>query len=137
MPSQHDSMVAVLKSTVISELRTRGFKGSYPHFRRFVENRVDLFSFQHDKWGGGFVIEIARSPAEGVTTNWGKVIAADKVTAFDLDPKERKRVQPGEGSGTDSWFRYDRGQFRRCAKQVLELLPVAEAWWSEPAPGAN
>ena len=60
MPSQHDSMVAELKSTVISVLRAQGFKGSYPHFRRFVENRVDLFSIQHDKWGGGFADRTTR-----------------------------------------------------------------------------
>ena len=68
MSSQHDSMVAELKITVIPKLRAQGFKGSYPHFRRIVENRVDLLTFQHDRWGGGFVIEIARAPAGGITT---------------------------------------------------------------------
>jgi hypothetical protein len=131
MSSQHDSMVAELKSTVISKLRAQGFKGSYPHFRRFVENRVDLLTFQHDKWGGGFVIEIAHAPAEGVTTDWGQAISANRITAHDLHPNARKRIQPREGPGTDSWFRYDQGQFGACAEQVLELLPRAEAWWSE------
>jgi hypothetical protein len=137
MSSQHDSMVAELKSTVITKLRARGFQGSYPHFRRFVEDRVDLLTFQHDKWGGGFVIEIARAPAEGVTAHWGKAISANKVTAHDLHPNQRKRIQPREGPGTDSWFRYDRGQFRACAEQVLELLPRAEAWWSEAPSDAS
>jgi hypothetical protein len=137
MSSQHNSMVAELKSTVISKLRERGFKGSYPHFRRIVENRVDLLTFQHDRWGGGFVIEIARAPADGITTHWGEAISANKITAHDLHPNERKRIQPREGPGTDSWFRYDRGQFSACASQVLELLPRAEAWWSDAPSTAN
>ena len=131
MSSPHELMVAELQSTVVSKLRAQGFKGSYPHFRRFVGNRVDLLTFQHDKWGRGFVLEIARATADGVTRHWGEVISANKITAHDLHPSERKRIKPREGPGTDSWFRYDQGQFRACAAQVLELLPRAEAWWSE------
>jgi hypothetical protein len=52
-------MEAELKSAVVPKLRSHGFKGSYPHFRRFADERIDLLTFQHDKWGGGFVIEIA------------------------------------------------------------------------------
>ena len=130
MSSLRDSIKAVLKSAVVPTLRSRGFKGSYPHFRRFVENGIDLLTFQHDKWGGGFVIEIACAPIEGVTTHWGKVIAPHKVTAWDLHPNKRKRIQPFEGEGRIHGSGAHRGQIEACAKQVLEALPRAEAWWS-------
>ena len=123
MASARESMDAELRSVVVPRLRACGFRGSYPHFRRFSEGGIDLITFQHDKWGGGFVIEIACAPSDGVTTYWGKVIAPDKVTAWDLLPNQRKRIQPSEATGVDSWFRYDQGQVQVCAKQVLDALP--------------
>jgi hypothetical protein len=39
-----------------------------------------------DRHGGGFIVEIAQCAAEGVTTHWGKQIAANKVTGWDLPP---------------------------------------------------
>lgn len=123
-------MDAELKSVVVPKLRDRGFKGSFPHFRRLTEGGVDLLTFQFDRNGGGFVIEIARSPIAGVKTPWGKQIPANKVTAWDLDPKERRRLKPSVGSGTDSWFRYDAGECKEVAHQVLPKIDEAEAWWS-------
>jgi hypothetical protein len=119
-----------LKSAVVPVLRERAFKGSFPHFRRVTSGGVDLLTFQFDGNGGGFVIEIARGSAEGFTTHWGKFIPSGKLTAWDLHPNDRYRLQPREGSGTDCWFRYENAPVAKVAKQVLELLPKAEAWWS-------
>jgi len=130
MPSARESMEAELKSVVVPKLRESGFQGSYPHFRRFVEGGIDLLTFQHDKWGGGFVIEIACAPPSEITTHWGKTIAPAKVTAWDIFFNQRQRIKPSQGSDTDSWFRYDEGQFHKCVQQVLDALPRAEEWWS-------
>lgn len=119
-----------LKSAVVPILRNSGFKGTFPHLRRATENGVDLLTFQFDRNGGGFVIEIARCSKAGITTYWGKEIPANKVTAWDLHPDERKRIQPRSGGGTDSWFRFDAGECKQAAQQVLAKLPEAEAWWS-------
>jgi hypothetical protein len=51
-------MDKALKGRVIPTLRQAGFTGSFPHFRRIQGERTDLITFQFDKWGGGFVIEI-------------------------------------------------------------------------------
>lgn len=126
-------METELKSTVVPRLRSASFRGSFPHFRRAVENGIDLLSFQFDRHGGGFVIEISHSPKDGVTTHWGEVITPQHVTAWDIDPDKRHRIQPHAGGGVDAWFRYDEGQFDLCAKQVLEALPRAEEWWSHHA----
>ena len=116
-----------LKRTVVPTLRTMGFKGSFPHFRRPSASEIELLTFQFDKWGGGFVIEIARCSVEGFTTSWGQHIPANKVTAWDLN--ERHRIQAENGSGVEAWFRFDDGDYQRASKQVLEKLPEAQQWW--------
>jgi hypothetical protein len=118
-----------LRNVIVPELRSRGFKGSYPHFRRIGEKGIDLWTFQFDRNGGGLVIEIAQSPLSGVTTHWGEEIPPNKVTAWDIHPDSRQRLKPKDGSGTDSWFRFEDGNFERVSKQVLSKLPAAEEWW--------
>jgi hypothetical protein len=75
-------------------------------------------------------VEIAQCAPEGVTTNWGKPIAASKVTACDLPPAQRSRIRPGGTSGTASWFRYDAGEaderFTETARSVLPYVEQAE-----------
>ncbi len=100
-------MIASIKEIVVPQMRERGFRGSFPHFRRRTDRQIDLLTFQFDRNGGGFVIEISRCPPGGITTSWGKEIPPAKVTAQDLHPDERQRLQPFGGGGTDSWFRYD------------------------------
>ncbi|MED3735208.1 DUF4304 domain-containing protein [Geobacillus stearothermophilus] len=48
-------MVGALKKIVVPELRNRGFKGAFPHFRKQEGQLGYLLSFQFDKWGGGFI----------------------------------------------------------------------------------
>lgn len=95
-----------LKRIVAPALRKLGFTGSFPHFRRLTQI-VDLVTFQFDRNGGGFVIEVAKGDVLGSLTHWGKHIEASKLTAWDLHPDRRKRLAPDMGSGTDSWFRYE------------------------------
>jgi len=122
-------MDAELKNIIVPVLRNRGFKGSLPHFRRVGENCIDLWTFQFDRNGGGFVVEISQSPLSGVVTHWGAVIPPNKVSAWDLHPDKRYRIKPMNGSGTDSWFRFEDGDFNRVSNEVLHELPNAEKWW--------
>ena len=113
-----------------SVLKSSGFTGSLPHFRRRTTARVDLLTFQFDRNGGGLLVEAAWCGPDGVVTSWGEAIPAAKVTAHDLHPSLRLRVKAAEGSGTDAWFRYDQGQTKNCAQHVLAALPRAEQWWA-------
>jgi hypothetical protein len=135
MGDTRKEMTDALKTIVIPRLRESGFKGSFPHFRRQTESVVDLLTFQFDKWGGGFVIEISQCPAEGITTSWGEHILPNKVTTHDLHPDIRLRLHPVEGSSRDEWFRYDEGNFKGTAESVLPFIDVAEGWWQQKRGG--
>lgn len=129
MTNDREAMDTALKEAVIPELRRRGFKGSLPHFRRQAHQVVELVTFQFDKWGGGFVIEIARASSGGFVTTWGKEIPPNKVTTWDLPSSWRHRIKPRQGSGTDAWFRFEGGRSELAAKEVMGQLVEIEEWF--------
>lgn len=139
MSAERDKMIKYLKEQVIPVLRSKGFKGSFPHFRRKTEDRIHLLTFQFDNWGGGFVIELANSYPEGYTTSWGKHVEPSKVTAHDLHPNQRKRIQANmftQDSSTDDWFRYNKSPtskpedvYDSICKDVLSKLRYAQEYW--------
>jgi hypothetical protein len=129
MPTREE-MIAVLKRIVVPALRQRGFTGSFPHFRRLGAKQIDLMSFQFDKWGGGFVVEISKCGTDGVTMPWGEKIPPKKVTAHDRNPKDRFRLGC-EGPSTRNWYRYDSGNtLDSVARKVLHQMDSAEKWWA-------
>jgi len=128
-------MINALQEIVVPRLRRQGFIGSFLHFRRLRPDRIDALTFQFDRHGGGFIIEIGQCPPNGFTTYWGKFIPPKKVRAWDLDVAQRSRIQPQVGSGTDSWFRYDDGYtedaFRQIAETVLPHIDEAEKMFDD------
>lgn len=135
--STRKEMVKNLSDIVIPVLRQKGFKGSFPHFRRLTTDRINLLTFQFDRSGGGFVIEITNCQPSGFTTSWGTKIEPNKLTAHDLF--NRKRIQSNmvtESSLTEDWFRYDKKYlfglgdiYKKVCKDVLSKLVVAEDYW--------
>ncbi len=71
-----------LSQIVIPELRKLQFKGTFPHFRRVSDRKLNLLTFQFDKYGGGFIIEIANCDAKGFTTHWEKEIPPNITVCF-------------------------------------------------------
>ncbi|MCI0146687.1 DUF4304 domain-containing protein [Paraburkholderia sediminicola] len=125
-----EEMNSALKAHLVPALRQLGFKGSLPHFRRQRENRVDLLTIQFDRQGGGFVVEISWCGVEGITTHWGKLIPALKVTAHDIPPRQRHRLGTSEQS-PDHWFRFDQGLSPTLvAHSVSAYLDAGERWWA-------
>ena len=93
-----------LKENLVPRIRKLGFKGSFPHFRRYRDGRNELLTFQFDKYGTGkFVIEIAVAPQGDFTTFWGKVIPAGRLTAHDLGTRLRLGT---ESTQADNWFEF-------------------------------
>ena len=135
--SDRVEMIKSLNVIVVPVLRQLNFKGSFPHFRRLMIDRVNLLTFQFDRHGGGFVIEIANAknaPFEML----GQVIEQNKLTAHMLN--KRMRIQPifheNGDSSTDDWFRYDKkylfglGEiYKKNCKDVLAKLNIADEYW--------
>jgi Domain of unknown function (DUF4304) len=76
MSEPRDQMIAALREVVVPVLRNMGFSGSFPHFRRIRESQIDLLTFQFDRHGGSFVVEVATCAPEGFTTHWGRTHSA-------------------------------------------------------------
>jgi len=133
MSYERDRVIETLKEYVVPILRECGFKGSFPHFRRPTERAIHLLTFQFDRWGGGFTVEIARCPTDGVTMYWGEHVPPIKVRAWDVQTDCRPRLGPEK---TDKWFRFDKRGFfstgdpyERAALELLPYLDRAEDWW--------
>ena len=123
-----DDMNAALRRHLVPALRARGFRGSLPHFRRVLANRIDLLTVQFDKWGGGFIVEISHCGPQGVTTHWGKQIPPAKVTAHDLNHRHRLGAPAAGEDGR--WFRYDDGTTAEAAAlAATAMLNEADQWW--------
>ena len=76
MSDERTRMIETLNEHVVPVLRERGFKGSFPHFRRPTERGIHLLTFQFDKWGGGFAVEVAACPPDGITDALGRAYSA-------------------------------------------------------------
>jgi len=88
----------------VPRLREMGFRGSGQHFRRILEDRIDLVTVQFGKWDGSFCVNIAICPPGGPPETMGRGVPPNKVTAFDIFPV-RRRLTMKDGQ-SDCWFRY-------------------------------
>jgi len=59
MSESRDKMMEALHRVVVPMLRDMGFTGSFPHFRRVHDTQIDVLTFQFNRWGGSFVVEVA------------------------------------------------------------------------------
>lgn len=127
MSRSRDEMIRELKRVVVPVLRSLGFKGSFPHFRRASGPQIDLLTFQFSMGGGRFVVEIGKFPSEGYEL-YGTLIPAAEVRMPHL--LRRMRLGAKDESG-DHWFDYDGGD---CAGVAASVVPYirgqAGAWWS-------
>jgi hypothetical protein len=96
---KNDSMIAALKAAF--------FEGWLAHFRRIQTTRIDLLTVPFNKWGGSFVIEVAKCPPEGITTAWGEFHAPNKCRAWDVPYRPRHRLGSPTPGKDGVWCRYD------------------------------
>ena len=123
-------MEASLKRIFVPELRDRGFKGSFPHFRRPRTNRIDLLTVQFNRWGGSFAIEVAICSCEGVVMHWGERITPNRVRAWDVYPPNRPRLGATNTSDDGHWFKFESTiGTDEVARQAVMYLQDAEKWW--------
>jgi len=121
-----------IKEITIPFLRDKGFNGSFLHFRRYQEDRINLLTFQHSLYDEKFVVEIANCPITGIKTSW-KDIEPKKRNAHDMD----NRLRLGsEKYNTDYWFDYEKSSlfsdvYKKRANEIIELWDDAEKWWMD------
>jgi hypothetical protein len=136
MNEARQAMDAALKRVVVPHLRNEGFKGTLPHFRRLHEKQIDLLTFQFNKYGGSFVVEIAKCPPDGVTTSWGKHIPPAKVNAHSVNT----RLRLGSTPDLDHWFHFappsheiqphfNEEHFLAVANSVITFHESQAKWW--------
>ena len=118
-------MIAELKRVAVPVLREMGFRGSFPHFRRVGEGRVDLLTFQFSMFGGQFVVEVGKFPAGGHRLA-GKLIPPAEVRMRHL--LDRKRLGSTQEI-VDHWFKFDSGDYSGVAASVLPYLRGQAVQW--------
>lgn len=112
-----------IKSVIVPELRNLNFKGSFPHFRRIFDNgKVDYLSFQFNRYGGSFVIELAVAyPYEGKKGNfyyWDEVTPEFIKKSNYGYTNKRFRIEPRKGE----WFEFDEQNYQQIVELALQLI---------------
>jgi Domain of unknown function (DUF4304) len=138
MSDSREQMIAALREVAVPVLRDMGFAGTFPHFRRSRDSQIDLLTFQFNRYGGSFVVEVAFCAPDGFTTHWGKHIPPKKVRAHDIHPDQRVRLGSHPPQKADHWFHYEPERSGIYIDTALELLPLfrgdAEHFWQTHEP---
>lgn len=136
MRSDRDEMRAVLQALVVPLLRSRSFEGSFPRFLRLRADKVEFLAFIFWKYGGSFIVEIATADRQSFPTDLPPLEGEDRMGLWDFAIGDRARLNARVSqrevwfSFKNTWFRRGPSRFERPARQVAELLPQADAWWS-------
>jgi hypothetical protein len=125
-------MDKALKDITIPFLREQGFKGSFPHFRRLKEDRMNLLTFQFSLYSPQFVVEILNCPPEGILIS-GKEIKPSACNVHYMG--WRHRIGSAKNK-TDYWFNFSKESifsnvYKKRAKEIIALWDEAEKWWQE------
>ncbi|MBQ3011494.1 MAG: DUF4304 domain-containing protein [Methanocorpusculum sp.] len=132
--SDRNSAIAVIKSMIVPYLRAAGFKGSFPHFRRpNKDNGFDLLSFQFDKWGGAFYIELSVAyPYRAEYKNCylvGLKPAEDEIKKLDVgNTLVRYRLSGNDGD----WFRYETIGIEAAVSLAKAAFIRELTWYQNP-----
>jgi len=126
---ERDNMINSLRKNVIPTLRDRGFKGSFPHFYRKLENRVDLLMFQFSAWGGVLYVEISKCSQEGYIDVSETFYTPNKVKVYNIDNAHRQRL----GKEISEMFEFNKDNTELISLNVRESLKEGEEWWNSSA----
>jgi hypothetical protein len=100
--SNHELMRSALKEYTFPLLKERGFAGKYPNFRRKLDDRIELISFQTNKWGGSFTIEVSVVFPGSADPNYTLYEGVAEET-FGVEATNKRYRLPGM---YDGWFYY-------------------------------
>ncbi len=132
-------MAASIKKVLLPALRQRGFGGSgVANFVRSSDAYRDFLSIQYWTYGGSFILEFSRIPANWVDPDSGEV----PKRVFETDPLLRKRLIDTEQHRDFRGFSFkafgsEQSRYDQLAASVVALLPQVEAWLESGTQGPN
>lgn len=100
--SNRNIMLSALKEHTFPLLKELGFTGKYPNFRRKLDNCIELISFQTNKWGGSFTIELSAVFPGSANPNYTLYEGVTEDT-FGVEATNKRYRLPGM---YDGWFYY-------------------------------
>ena len=128
---RREKMDGAIKEFIVPFLRERGFKGSYPHFRREQENKLNLLTFQFSMSGSKFVVEIANCPLKGFNPGYGNDLKSAECRVYYMN----KRLRVGSiKNGMGYWYDFSKKPlfgdvYKERAKELIANWDEAETWW--------
>ena len=115
--TNRDVMKKHLLEKVCKPLLAEGFTGKYPHYRRACDKTIELVTFQTNKDGGSFTVEVSAVFPHRKNTNCAEEII-DPATVTVWNTNERYRL-----SGMfDGWFYY-------CDLYEKRILGLGKVYW--------
>lgn len=100
--SNREVMLSALKEHTFPLLNEKGFTGKYPNFRRKLDGCIELISFQANKWGGSFTIEVSAVFPGSSTPNYTLYDGVSEDT-FGVEATDKRYRLHGMYAG---WFYY-------------------------------
>lgn len=99
-----DRMVAALMDFVIPQLKTQGFRGTFPNYRKLTPTCVQLISFQFSGLDQSFCVNLAKCPRQGLDFRLGEYLAPEKVTALHCP---HKLILGAQNGYIYHWYKYN------------------------------
>ena len=119
--TNRERMKKYVLSNVVPMLLGNGFTGMYPHYRKIDGNCIELITFQTNKWGGSFTVEVSAIFPHAKDSNCAHdTIEAEKVTVWDTNNRYRLKGM------YDGWFHYNDLYAKRIFGFVKDYLAVSE-----------
>ena len=131
--ANREIMLSALKKHTFPLLKEQGFTGKYPNFRRKLDTCIELISFQTNKWGGSFTIEVSAAFPGSANPNYTLYDGVTEDT-FGVEATNRRYRLPGMYNG---WFYY-RDIYRKrtlFSGSIYYDVPEKEADFFVPAKG--
>jgi len=110
MTVDRENMQRAIKHFVVPKIRALGFKGSFPYFKRCINEEHQMLMIFFNKYGGSFYVEAGRLSAQRVRElqqHWadvGKLLDESSLTVGHCQPDHRGRLGPDGFSRKDHWF---------------------------------
>ena len=120
-------LMSRFREVVVPGLRELGFRGSLPNLYRVRDGLVDVLFLQFDRYGGGFTVNLGRSPLRMRDD-------PSTVRLRSIPFEDRARLTRDTSGIEDRWFRYDEPegtpeqQQDTAIQEVASLIESADRW---------